>query len=142
MIELPTQQLEDLQTAVDEALWHYTPVRGALWELRAVVAPEGEVEIRGHVRASTIKDGVIGALRAVPGVLRIVDRLIADPELEMAVARALAEIKQLQPGTIAVRSHLGKVSLLGRLSDEALRKQVRDAAAAVHGVRGIDDRTH
>jgi osmotically-inducible protein OsmY len=142
MIELPTQQLEDLQTAVDEALWHYTPVRGALWELRAVVAPDGEVEIRGHVRASIIKDGVIAALRTVPGVLRIVDRLVADPELELAVARALAEIPNLPPGAIAVRSHLGKVSLLGRLPDEALRKQVLDVAAAVPGVRGVDDRTH
>lgn len=140
MIETPTQQLEDLQTAVDEALWQYDPVRGALWELRAVARSEGVVEISGHVRSRVIRDGVLEVLGAVPGVSRVVDQLVADPDLETSAARALAQIKQLPPGAIAVHGHLGKLTLLGKLPDDSLRQQTLDVVRAVPGVRGVIDR--
>lgn len=140
MIEAASRAIEDLQHAVDEALWEYDPVRGALWELRAVAQPDGVVEVSGHVRSRSIRDGVIAALRSVPSVTQIVDRLLPDPELETRVARALAQMERLPPGTVAVHSHLGVVTLVGKLPDQSLRDPVLETAGAVSGVRSIDDR--
>lgn len=134
------QDLEDLQHAVDEALWEYDPVRGALWELKAVVQPAGVVEVGGHVRSRSIRDGVLEVLGEVPAVDRIVDRMITDPDLEMRVARELAKVKQIPPGAVAVHSHLGKLTLVGKLADDSSRTAAVQTAQEVSGVRGVDDR--
>lgn len=140
MIEQPIREFEDTQDAVDQALWEYSPVRGSLWELEAVVVEPGVVEVSGHVRAWTIHDGVIESLRAVPGLQRIVDRLVVDPQLETEVARALADVRELPVGAVVVRSHLGVVSLLGDLPKESLREAVLQTARSVSGVRRVEDR--
>ena len=70
-----------------------------------------------------LKDGVLDAVRWVPGVTGIVDGLVADNELEIQVAMALARdprLSSLSPGAIALHSHLGRVTLVGRLKNEAL----------------------
>lgn len=133
---------EDLQIAVERALWEYDQVRGALSELRAEAMPDGKVEISGHVRSGLIKDGVLATLRRVPGVSEIVDRLYSDQELEVAVAWALAEVKKLPPGAVSIHGHLGQITLLGRLPDESLRSPVVEAAGSVPGVDRIVDRLH
>ena len=138
--DVQPSELEDLQVAVDEALWRYDPVRGALWELRAEVKVDASVEVTGHVRSRSIREGVIETVQAVPGVQQVVDRIVTDPLLETEVARALAGIQQLPPGQIAVHSHLGRITLLGKLPSESLRQQVLSAANDVMGVRSVADR--
>lgn len=141
MIDKQTRELEDLQHAVDDALWQYDPVRGALWGLRAEVRPDASVEISGHVRSRSIRDGVVEVIQMVPGVRQVVDQIVTDPHLETEVARALAGIQQLPPGRIAVHSHLGAITLLGQLPDQSLREALVGAAKQVPGVRTVDDRT-
>jgi osmotically-inducible protein OsmY len=141
-LSAPTRDIdtEDLQTAVDRALWEYDQVRGALSELSVEARHDGTVEISGHVRSGMIKDGVIETLRRVSGVTEIVDRLFSDHELEVAVASVLASIDKLAPGLISVHSHLGHVTLLGRLPSESLRSEVLGAASSVAGVEQVVDR--
>jgi osmotically-inducible protein OsmY len=120
-----TLTVEDLESAVENALWNYPPIRESLSDLQVKVSPDGRVEVYGPVRAGLIKDGVLEALRWVPGVTGVVDGLVADNELEIQVAVALARdprLSSLSPGAIAVHSHLGRVTLVGRLKDEALRE--------------------
>ncbi len=133
---------EDLESAVETALWNYSPIRGSLSDLQVTVSPDGRVEVSGPVRAGLIKDGVLEALRWVPGVTGIVDGLVADNELEIQVAIALAQdprLSSLSPGAISVHSHLGRVTLVASLKDEALSAAAVEVANQVAGVRSVED---
>ncbi len=137
-----TISAEDLESAVETALWNYSPVREMLSDLHVTVSPDGRVEVSGPVRAGLIKDGVLEALRWVPGVTGIVDGLVADNELEIKVAIALAQdprLSSLSPGAISVHSHLGRVTLVARLKDEALSAAAVEVANQVAGVRSVED---
>ena len=139
-----TVTVEDLESAVETALWNYSPVRESLSDLQVTVSPDGRVEVSGPVRAGLIKDGVLETLRWVPGVTGIVDGLVADNELEIQVAIALARdlrLSSLSPGAISVHCHLGRVTLVARLKDEALSAAAVEVASQVAGVRGVDDHT-
>ena len=137
-----TSTIEDLESAVETALWNYSPVRESLSDLLVTVSQNGRVEVSGPVRAGLIKDGVLEALRWVPGVTGIVDGLVADNELEIKVAIALAQdprLSSLSPGAISVHSHLGRVTLVARLKDEALSAAAVEVASHVAGVRSVED---
>jgi len=134
--------LQDLQLAVEDALWRYDPLRPALSELRVEVRPDGQVEIAGPVRTGLIKDGILASVRRVPGVTGIIDRILPDHELEIAVARSMASdemLTKLPPGTLSVHSHLGRVSLVGKVPDPALRKRVLEIVRSLAGVQGVVD---
>ncbi len=139
-----TISAEDLESAVETALWNYSPIRGSLSDLQVTVSPDGRVEVSGPVRAGLIKDGVLEALRWVPGVTGIVDGLVADNELEIRVAIALAQdprLSSLSPGAVSVHSHLGRVTLVASLKDEALSAAAQEVASQVAGVQSVDDLT-
>jgi osmotically-inducible protein OsmY len=136
--------VEDLEFAVETALWNYEPIRESLSDLQVTVSPDGRVEVSGPVRAGLIKDGVLETLRLVPGVTGIVDGMVADNELEIQVAVALARdprLSSLPPGAIAVYSHLGEVTLVGRLKDEAMGEVAAEVASQITGVQSVDDHT-
>jgi len=144
MTDAPVMTVEDLAPAVETALWNYAPIRESFYDLRVKVSPDGRVEVSGPVRSGLIKDGVLETLRWVPGVTGIVDGMVADSELEIEVAVALARdprLEGLPPGAIAVRSHLGEVTLLGHLIDDSMRGTAVEVASQVIGVKKIDDRT-
>jgi|Deesub1362A_J573_1020465.scaffolds.fasta_scaffold00822_16 osmotically-inducible protein OsmY len=137
------EELEILRQRIEEALWELEPVRtlGNLLELQ--VLPDGTVEIRGPVRSRVIRDAVVARLRDVEGVRQVVDGIIPDPDLEIAVARALMEnerTKGLRPGMVSVRAHHGVITLLGRLPPEISRQGLVEVVRAVPGVRGVVDK--
>ena len=144
MTDARTMTVEDLESLVETALWNYNPVRDSLSDLRVDVTPDGRVEVSGPVRSGLIKDGVLETLQWVPGVTGIVDGMVADSELEIEVAFALARdprLEGLPPGAIAIHSHLGAVTLLGHLKDESMRAPVVEVASQVSGVQRVHDRT-
>jgi osmotically-inducible protein OsmY len=144
MTDAPTVTVEDLESLVETALWNYYPVRDSLSDLRVDVTPDGRVAVSGPVRSGLIKDGVLETLRWVPGVTGIVDGMVADSELEIEVAVALARdprLEGLPPGAIAIHSHLGEVTLLGRLRDDSMREIATEVASQVSGVQRVYDRT-
>ena len=139
-----TLTVEDLEFAVETALWNYPPVRESLADLQVKVSSDGRVEVYGPVRAGLIKDGVLEALRWVSGVTGVVDSLVADNELEIQVAIALARdprLSSLSPGAIAVHSHLGRGTLVGGLKDETLREVAVEVTSQVTGVKSVDGHT-
>lgn len=134
---------EDLQTAVQEAILRYDPLRTTTPHLSVDVRPGGVVEVSGPVRTETIREVVIQLVQRVPGVSQVIDGIVSDPSLEVAVSKALAsnpKTAAIQPGTVIVRSHSGVITLLGRLSNESLREEVLRVAREVDGVRQVNDR--
>ncbi len=137
--------LQDLQLEVEEALWQYDPVREALGALRIEARPDGQVEIAGPVRSGSIKDGILATVRRLPGVVGVIDRILPDHELELAIAKAMNTdpiLKALPPGSVSLYSHLGQVSLVGKTPSEAMRRRALEVARGVPGVRRLVDRLH
>jgi osmotically-inducible protein OsmY len=135
--------LQDLQLEVEEALWQYDPVREALGALQIEARPDGQVEIAGPVRSGSIKDGILATVRRLPGVVGVIDRMLPDPKLELVIAKAIdadPSLKALSPGSVSVYSHLGRVSLVGKVPNEVLRRRVVETAQGVTGVRRLVDR--
>jgi hypothetical protein len=102
----------------------------------AVVA--GRATLTGHVRSRQIARGLIAAARGVPGVSSVDESLIADDELELRVAAAIAGSPLNRRSRLVVRSALGHVGVGGTYaSNEAWAEAVRVGAATV----GVVDAT-
>ncbi len=133
----------DLQEEVARALWELDLVRTAGDRVRVRVAAEGRVELSGPVRSRVTRDQVLEKVRSVPGVVEVIDRMVADPEVELVVAAALqgdARTSSLPAGSVLVRSLFGAVTLTGHLPAGADREAVVQVAAGVPGVQQVDDR--
>jgi osmotically-inducible protein OsmY len=124
-----------------------------LWEIDALrtagrwptikVEPGGRVELSGPVRSRLIRDQLRETVAAVPGVGEVIDRMVADPELEVAAAAALQKdprTSSLPPGSVLVRSGYGAVTLTGQLPEGADRRALLEVVRAVPGVRQVYDR--
>jgi osmotically-inducible protein OsmY len=75
-------------------------------------------------------------------VQRVEDRIVADPDLEIAVARALADDPKtagVPAGSVLVFAQLGNVVLVGDLPESLLAEVLR-VAGQVPGVRRVVDR--
>ena len=110
-------------------------------ELRAVhlEVENGRGILSGNVAASRIAEAVEGALSEVSCVLGIENRLVADPDVEISVASALAQNPSTQGGRFMVHSRLGRVTLEGQVKPEAAQAAVA-VAREVAGVVSVESR--
>ena len=134
---------EDLMHAIEEALWSYPPVRSRDLPLDVDLLEEGRVRVSGYAPTLTIKEGVLEIVNSVSGVAEVEDRVHADPNLEIAVAQALAtddRTKHIPPGSVRLFAQLGVVVLVGRVPDQEDREAAVEVASEVDGVRQIIDR--
>ena len=99
----------------------------------------GSVVLSGNVAASRIAEAIEEALSSAAGVLGVENRLLADPDLEISVASALAENPSTQGERFIVRSRLGRVTLEGQVRAEAA-KAAPDVAREVAGVVSVESR--
>jgi osmotically-inducible protein OsmY len=73
-------------------------------------------------------------LEQVPGVQRVQNDLIADPDLEIAVAEALEQDPELAPLCIRVYARHGVVRLEGHVPSADLERRAVERASQVPGV--------
>ena len=98
---------------------------------------DGRAVLRGNCRTASGRRRIEEAVRAVPGVLEVANHLVDDPELEIAVAQALARDEATRHARIVVRSRLGHVRLLGEVAAADVIEAAVRAARAVPGVRDV-----
>jgi osmotically-inducible protein OsmY len=110
-------------------------------ELRAVrlEVEDGKAILSGNVASSRIAEAMKGALSGVSCVLGVESRLVADPDVEISVASALAQNPSTQGGRFVVHARLGKVSLEGQVRPEAAQAAV-GVAREVAGVVSVESR--
>src|SRR5438270_687991 len=70
-------------------------------------------------------------------VLEVRTRILTDPELEAAVARALAQDARTRGEAIRVRAVLGRIELLGQVSSAGVASAADRIAATVPGVPAV-----
>lgn len=137
---IPTYEPDDY---VEREAWNaLRQVAGvAETELRAIhlEVEDGKVVLLGNVAAARIAEALERALAGAPSVLGTQSRLVADPDLEIAVASALAQNPSTQGERFVVRSRLGRVALEGQVRAEAA-EAAEDVAGEVAGVVSVESR--
>ncbi len=110
-------------------------------ELRTVrlEAKDGKVILLGNVASSRIAEAMESALSTVSSVLGVENRLVADHDLEIEVASALAQNPSTRGERFIVHSRLGRVTLDGQVKPEAAQSAVA-VAQQVAGVAGVESR--
>jgi osmotically-inducible protein OsmY len=106
------------------------------WAIRVRVA-QGIVTLEGHVPAHGFGHMAAQIARRITGVRQVRDRLVADDDLQVAVAVALGRDPRTRAVQPRVRVDRGRVTLIGRASDAPTRAAAGAVAAAVPGVRGV-----
>ena len=99
----------------------------------------GVVSLEGNVRATSAAADAETVARGVGGVSEVRNGLLSDWDLEMRVASLLAAREPGLSSEIAVRTHLGNVTLEGFLPSGIDRRPILDAVASIEGARGVDD---
>jgi hyperosmotically inducible protein len=129
---------DELQEAVTAAIGRDSVVRESRVPVEVSVE-DGVVVVSGIASSETMRRRVLYAAATTPGVVRVIDRLTTDAEIEAAVAQALASDPAIRDATIAVSSYLGVVTLYGAPGSEERKARALELARAVPGVRQVDD---
>jgi hypothetical protein len=100
---------------------------------------DGVVELSGHVRTPAHARPIGQTAGAVPGALGVRNGLVDDESLTYRVAQALTADPTVRRAHLRVESRLGRVSLEGTLPSQTARRTATALAAAVPGVRAVDN---
>ena len=107
-----------------------------LYTLHAEVE-NGVVLLKGNVRTTQLKSAAEEIVGKVQGVIGVDNRLVADPDLEQAVTRALEEAPGIQVGVFEVEVLLGAVTLRGRVRTAEEREEAARVVREVPGVQSV-----
>jgi osmotically-inducible protein OsmY len=120
-------------TQVRRVLWDYEPLRASHAEI--FIDVEGDqVRLRGRVRTLPQKLIAGGLVDRMPEVGRVVNELIADPDVVRAVADALAQDERTAAYVLRIDARHGVVSLRGEAPSEAVQEAAMAIAAGVPSV--------
>lgn len=129
---------DELKETVIDAIERDSVVRESRVPVEVSVE-DGVVAVSGIASSETMRRRVLYAAATTPGVVRVIDRLTTDAEIEAAVAQALASDPAIRDARIAVSSYLGVVTLYGAPGSEEQKARALELARAVPGVRQVDD---
>ncbi|HEU5367003.1 MAG TPA: BON domain-containing protein [Ktedonobacterales bacterium] len=118
----------ELEEDVRQALWDYPRLRIDLGAVK-VNAQCNNVWLRGHVSSDINRRLIEDLARVVPGVRDVHNEVVADTDLAVAVAGALAKHEETRGLPIGVYPDLGEVYLRG-LAPTAEARQVAEKVAA------------
>jgi osmotically-inducible protein OsmY len=128
---------------VEQEAWNALRIVPGLGEteLRAIhlQVEDGNLMLLGNVASSRIAEAMEKAISQVSCVLGVENRLIADPDVEIGVASALAQNPSTQGERYIVHSRVGRVVLEGQVKPEAAQAAV-DVARQVAGVVSVESR--
>ena len=128
----------ELRRAVEEALWRDALVGRADLPAFRVEVEGGLVFLSGHLDSGPVARRAVAAARLVPGALDVRNAVVADDDLEVTVARWLADDPRTRHFPIQVYVHAGVVELSGTV-DSAAARLAAEAVAARAPSRAVVD---
>jgi len=138
LVHLPEYRADhDVKRDIEQALWDDETIRQADWPTLRVDVRDGVVTLRGHVASRVHRARAEAAARQARGVRELRNKLVADDDLEAAIAEALARDPRTQAHAIRVHAHRGIVHLSGAVISAEVQAAAEEATAEVEGVRGI-----
>lgn len=133
---------DDVLFDLNRSLWSLPAVRSHELPLELNLDDELRLTVRGHAPTRTIRDEILSVARSIDGIEEVQDQIVADPDLEIAIAESLAshpQTRQLVPGAINVFARFGEVVLVGEVRDVDPNRIV-EVVSAVDGVRAVTNR--
>jgi osmotically-inducible protein OsmY len=126
----------ELEENVRQALWDYPRLRIDLGAVK-VHAQCNEVWLLGHVSSDINRRLIEDLTRAVSGVRDVHNEVVADTDLAVAIAGALAKHEETRGLPIGVYPNLGEVHLRGLAPTEEAKQVIEKVAVGVPGVKAI-----
>jgi osmotically-inducible protein OsmY len=131
---------EDLVMAVRDALNQYTPIH--IWgDGVQIDSHAGTVVLSGVTRSRSAKETAGRMARAVKGVSAVDNRLVVDPDVELAIAQALAADPRTRaafPG-ILVGVVFGVNFLKGAVLTAEMKAAAEEIARQIPGVKSVSN---
>ncbi|NDJ55209.1 MAG: BON domain-containing protein [Chloroflexi bacterium] len=121
---------------VRDAIYSIEIVRTAHMPIEIQVA-DGIVTIEGIVQSNPMKQSILVAAASTRNVKKVIDKLIDDTHLELAVAQSLTEAENLNDDMILVTAYKGVVTLSGRVDEEGEDALAEKIATDTPGVRSV-----
>src|SRR6185436_14408373 len=128
---------EDVRADVWTRLWHDPTTRAIESNALELEVHNAEVFLMGHVTTVTHRRQMAELARGVRGVKAVHNLLVADPDLVIDVAQALAADARTHSSMILVGAFHGWIHLGGEVPDLETRTAVEQVAAHVARVRGV-----
>jgi osmotically-inducible protein OsmY len=140
VVRAPARELRGderkLYTRVRQTLWDYEPLRASHAEI--FIDVDGwHVGLTGRVRTLPQKTIAEALVRRLPNVEAVTNALIADREVVMAVAEALAQDERTAPYVIRVEARHGVVTLRGDVPSDVTRRAAVELASGVETVAEV-----
>ncbi len=126
----------ELEEDVRRALWDYPRLRIDLGAVK-VHAQCNNVWLLGHVSSDINRRLIEDLARTVSGVRDLHNEVVADTDLAVAIAGALAKHGETRGLPIGVYPDLGEVYLRGLAPTEEAKRVAEKVAAGVSGVKAI-----
>jgi osmotically-inducible protein OsmY len=126
----------DLEEEVRQALWDYPRLRIDLGAVK-VHAQCNEVWLLGHVAGDINRRLMEDLAGAVRGVRAVHNELVADTDLAVAIAGALAKREETRGLPIGVYPNLGEVYVRGLVPTEEVKQVAGQVAAEVPGIKTL-----
>ena len=134
----PTQKADAaVKDAVYHALWKDSVLRAIEYYEIDVRVKNGVVHLSGHIVSTISQIRIMDAIRTVPGVMSIRNKLILDDKLTLEVASSLSQIEHTYDCKFFTGTSHGVVSLNGTVRDEEVKLLTEKCAANNPDVRGV-----
>jgi osmotically-inducible protein OsmY len=95
---------------------------------------DGVVTLSGRVPSRLMGGRMVDIVRRTPGVRDVVDRLIADDALELAVGRAISRHPLTRGSRLSIKADRGRVTVGGVFPSREAHAEALRVAAGVDGV--------
>ncbi len=102
-----------------------------------VQVTDGTAHLTGSVHMPIQKADAEKAMALAAGVLQIQNDIVADWDMEIAIAEAVAKEGLTRYGLVTVKSALGHVTLAGHLASQEMVDKAVKVAEGVAGVRSV-----
>jgi osmotically-inducible protein OsmY len=126
-----------LRADVRSRLMDDDPIRALGLRHASLEVAAGVVTLRGHVPSRLMATRMADIARGTPGVVGVVDDLVADDDLELAVAQAIGREPLNRWSRLKIRADRGHVLVGGVFPSRAAYEEALRVAGGVAGVVAV-----
>ena len=127
---------------VDRAIWKDDVLRAIEYSEIEVHVKKGIVHLNGHIASTSSKSRIEYAIRSIPGILGIQNKLVLDDKLTLDVATSLGKLEHIYNCKFFTGASHGVISLNGNVSDENVKLLAEQYASSHPNVRGVINNVH
>lgn len=138
---VPYRSDGEIADDVHTALWNYPRLRVDLRAVQERVV-DGEVWLSGYVSSTLNRRVMAELLEDVPGITAIHNELVADNELAIQIAQALAKDPRTHGQRFGVYPNLGQVYLRGLAQSPEIAQIASEIASQIDGHHTVINQVH